>query len=104
MDEMKKLTELMQCTTGTPDGKAVFEAMETLNHGVDQLLERTKAFLTGEKPPKVEVTEQKQALAELHRIGAAHSIDIPALTDDREVMMYLVTMAKEVIFGGENRD
>ncbi|MDO4355578.1 MAG: hypothetical protein Q4E13_03570 [Clostridia bacterium] len=98
MNEYEKMCFLLEKAAGTPEEKAVGEDVNAILDAVKALTGAVSAYVVRDEKPVIDLDRAREALAELNRIGAEWEISFQEPKGRRDLALYLVQLAREILF------
>ncbi len=98
MNEYEKMCLLSEKAAGTPEADAVEKAVDALLDAVKALTGAGLACAVRDEKPVIDLDGAREALAALNRIGAEWEISFPEPKGRRDLALYLVQLAREILF------
>lgn len=101
MREIEKIQKLISLVQSDSEKREIIQAEETLSNAFHTMLGQTQEYLTiGAKPVSGPIGI-KEALSRLKHSGDIYGIEFPSLDNKRDLLMYTITYAKQIIFDDE---
>lgn len=101
MREIEKIQKLIGLAQSESEKGEIIRAEAALANAFHTILGQTKEYLTNEVKPKEEPIGIKEALSILKHYGVEYGVEFPNIDNKHDLLMYIITYAKQVIFDSE---